>query len=119
MQEMFLDFDSDPGIQPCDRCRRIQPCEWFGAMLLCQECLIPVIQRKAGVGEVRHDLIEIVTLDALAKAGKRLAAVNHQLEQARKSLAEMVQFMEGFLERGAARTAKIEELLDQWLKGVA
>lgn len=98
--EVFLDFDSDPGLQPCDRCHRIKLTQWFAGMLLCQECL-------ADPG------VESIGFDAVGKAAERLSAVWRQNQEMRKMLGGVHQFLEGVLERCEAWATKIEDLLSQ------
>lgn len=95
--DLFLDFDADPGLQPCDKCHRIKLCQWFGAVLLCPECLTPAV--------------ETMGLDALGKSAERLATVWGQNTAMQKALSDLHQFLCGYGERTQAKATGIEELL--------
>lgn len=97
--DVFLNFDSDPGLQPCDRCHRIKLTGWFGGFLFCQECL-------ADPG------VESIGFDAVGKAAERLSTVWAQNQQMRRALGDLHQFLEGLLERSEAKATRIEELLE-------
>lgn len=95
--DLFLDFDADPGLQPCDKCCRIKLCQWFGAVLLCPECLTPAV--------------ETMGLDALGKSAERLSTVWGQNQEMRRMLGIVNQLLVGFGERIEAKVVDIQELL--------
>ena len=105
--DLFLDFDSDPGLQICDRCHRVDLTQWLAGMLLCQACLHPVIDGK------QQELADIVGLNAVGKAAERLSEVWGQNQEMRRKLGDAHGFLLGVSERSESKAAGIAELLER------